>query len=310
MKTVWVQVCLAGKIAQAALLAMHAYSGEEGFRKSTGLANARLLEFKPADTQAYVAWLEVRHRSLPLLQCMQSVPVLYACRCGLCHGGASCRCDYTCMLHAGRHGGVCVPGHGEHEGRGDGRRRALAGHSLADAPLPWRTRPQGCATSHSPCDPDDPLTYNRLLMYSISASAAYSKSHASAWLPPLSCLTRQSQLLARAGFMRQFASVTDVEHPERHIGLVMNELSNASEPTRVLCCGHSLGGALATLGAAWVRSRGLSQTLNVTKAARCCSSGPHQALILTGMREIASTLLCLLVCSDIYLQLACIRARA
>jgi hypothetical protein len=51
--------------------------------------------------------------------------------------------------------------------------------------------------------------------------------------------------------MRQFESVTDPEHPERHISLVLEELSNRSEPTRVLCCGHSLGGALATLGAVW-----------------------------------------------------------
>jgi hypothetical protein len=51
--------------------------------------------------------------------------------------------------------------------------------------------------------------------------------------------------------MRQFESVTDPAHPERHIGLVLEELSNRCEPTRVLCCGHSLGGALATLGAMW-----------------------------------------------------------
>lgn len=51
--------------------------------------------------------------------------------------------------------------------------------------------------------------------------------------------------------MRQFSSVTDADHAERHIGLVLDELSGRSEPTRVLCCGHSLGGALATLAATW-----------------------------------------------------------
>ena len=50
--------------------------------------------------------------------------------------------------------------------------------------------------------------------------------------------------------MRQFASITDAEHPERDIGRVLDELSSGQAPTRVLCCGHSLGGALATLAAA------------------------------------------------------------
>jgi predicted lipase len=51
--------------------------------------------------------------------------------------------------------------------------------------------------------------------------------------------------------MGQFASVTDPDAPERHIGIVLEKLSGGKTPTRVLCCGHSLGGALATLGAAW-----------------------------------------------------------
>jgi predicted lipase len=51
--------------------------------------------------------------------------------------------------------------------------------------------------------------------------------------------------------MRQFSSVSDSNAPHRHLGLVLEELSNKSEPTRVICCGHSLGGALATLAAAW-----------------------------------------------------------
>ena len=53
-------MCDAGKIAQATLLAMHAYDDEETFRKNTGLKDARLVEYKPEDTQVYVAWLDVR----------------------------------------------------------------------------------------------------------------------------------------------------------------------------------------------------------------------------------------------------------
>lgn len=55
----------------------------------------------------------------------------------------------------------------------------------------------------------------------------------------------------RAGFMNQFKSVCDPEAGERHIGITLDELSGGAVPTRVLCCGHSLGGALATLAGAW-----------------------------------------------------------
>lgn len=51
--------------------------------------------------------------------------------------------------------------------------------------------------------------------------------------------------------MNQFGSVTDPDVPERHIGLVLDEISGGATPSRVLCCGHSLGGALATLASAW-----------------------------------------------------------
>lgn len=53
-----------------------------------------------------------------------------------------------------------------------------------------------------------------------------------------------------AGFMQQFAAVVDESKPGMHLGLVLAELSGGRKPTRVLCTGHSLGGALATLGAA------------------------------------------------------------
>lgn len=51
--------------------------------------------------------------------------------------------------------------------------------------------------------------------------------------------------------MNQFKSVCDPESDGRHIGIVLDELSGGATPTRVLCCGHSLGGALATLAATW-----------------------------------------------------------
>ena len=51
-----------------------------------------------------------------------------------------------------------------------------------------------------------------------------------------------------AGFMQQFAAVSSMAKPEENLAEVINQLSGGREPNRVLCCGHSLGGALATLG--------------------------------------------------------------
>ncbi|BDA46012.1 probable lipase at C-terminar half [Coccomyxa sp. Obi] len=56
---------------------------------------------------------------------------------------------------------------------------------------------------------------------------------------------------AHTGFMQQFAAVVDESRPGMHLGKVLAELSGGRKPNRVLCTGHSLGGALATLGAAW-----------------------------------------------------------
>ena len=53
---------------------------------------------------------------------------------------------------------------------------------------------------------------------------------------------------ACAGFLQQFAAVSSLADPENSLSEVLKELSGGAVPNRVLCCGHSLGGALATLG--------------------------------------------------------------
>lgn len=42
--------------------------------------------------------------------------------------------------------------------------------------------------------------------------------------------------------------MVDDTNPAMHMGKVLQELSGGRAPNRVLCTGHSLGGALATLG--------------------------------------------------------------
>ena len=51
-----------------------------------------------------------------------------------------------------------------------------------------------------------------------------------------------------AGFMQQFAAIVDQSRPEQHIGEVLKRFSGDRTPSRILCTGHSMGGALATLG--------------------------------------------------------------
>lgn len=48
--------------------------------------------------------------------------------------------------------------------------------------------------------------------------------------------------------MQQFAAVCRPDEPEKNMAKVIEKLSGGKTPTRILCCGHSLGGALATLG--------------------------------------------------------------
>ena len=51
-----------------------------------------------------------------------------------------------------------------------------------------------------------------------------------------------------AGFLQQFAAVCHPDRSETNMAAVLKELSGGQTPNRVICCGHSLGGALATLG--------------------------------------------------------------
>ena len=58
----------------------------------------------------------------------------------------------------------------------------------------------------------------------------------------------QLELLGVAGFMQQFADIVDEGNSDQHIGRVLERLSEGRKPSRVICTGHSLGGALASLG--------------------------------------------------------------
>ena len=53
---------------------------------------------------------------------------------------------------------------------------------------------------------------------------------------------------AHLGFLQQFAAVCHPDRSETNMAAVLKELSGGKTPTRVICTGHSLGGALATLG--------------------------------------------------------------
>ncbi|CAL5222891.1 g5320 [Coccomyxa viridis] len=56
-----------------------------------------------------------------------------------------------------------------------------------------------------------------------------------------------------SGFLEQLSSVTDPEAATSEYNLVENihRLTDGRQPTRVLCCGHSLGAAVAVLSAMW-----------------------------------------------------------
>ncbi|KAK9813966.1 hypothetical protein WJX73_007164 [Symbiochloris irregularis] len=72
---------------------------------------------------------------------------------------------------------------------------------------------------------------------------------------------------AHLGFMKQFVGVCRPKIAGSDLAAVLLELSGGREPTLVICTGHSLGGALATLGASWA-------ALQWTNAdVRCCTFG-------------------------------------
>ncbi len=54
-----------------------------------------------------------------------------------------------------------------------------------------------------------------------------------------------------AGFQQQLSAVLNADDMEHNIGEALMKLSGGRQPSRVICTGHSLGGALATLCAPW-----------------------------------------------------------
>ena len=70
------------------------------------------------------------------------------------------------------------------------------------------------------------------------------------WLSMIDCgsITTVTWGGATAGFMQQFAAVCHPDRSETNMAAVLKELSGGQTPNRVICTGHSLGGALATLG--------------------------------------------------------------
>ncbi|KAH7439223.1 hypothetical protein KP509_04G051400 [Ceratopteris richardii] len=64
----------------------------------------------------------------------------------------------------------------------------------------------------------------------------------------------ESDIKAHRGFLLAFHDVTNTRSPEENIKLVADRLGAPAENVRrVICVGHSLGGALATLCAHWCR---------------------------------------------------------
>ena len=90
-------------------------------------------------------------------------------------------------------------------------------------------------------------------------------------------LKRRSTACGCAGFLQQFAAVVDESRPGMHLGKVLAELSGGRKPNRVLCTGHSLGGALATLGAC---SAGDSESSLIDRFEFCSPLRPHNLLLL------------------------------
>ncbi|KAL4452502.1 hypothetical protein ABPG75_008164 [Micractinium tetrahymenae] len=53
------------------------------------------------------------------------------------------------------------------------------------------------------------------------------------------------------GFLQQALAITSATSPACNIGCVLASLSGGAAPTRIICCGHSLGGAVASIASVW-----------------------------------------------------------
>eukprot|EP00887_Chlorella_sp_A99_P002580 scaffold6.g2580.t1 len=61
----------------------------------------------------------------------------------------------------------------------------------------------------------------------------------------------QARAKAHLGFLQQCLAVTSTANPDCNLGCALARLSGGAAPTRVICAGHSLGGAVATLVSVW-----------------------------------------------------------
>ena len=92
-----------------------------------------------------------------------------------------------------------------------------------------------------------------------------------AMLPPMLMTS-----LPRAGFLKQFMGVCKPDQTHGHLAAVVRELSRGRAPSRVLCCGHSLGGALATLGE---RAFGSLPPMSAVAVGLALSAGPVSSAV-------------------------------
>jgi Lipase (class 3) len=78
-------------------------------------------------------------------------------------------------------------------------------------------------------------------------------------LADLKFLPRQIEFLpelfpgatAHLGFLTHFTGLTSATDEERNVATALLKLTGGKIPARVICTGHSMGGALACLGATW-----------------------------------------------------------
>ena len=93
------------------------------------------------------------------------------------------------------------------------------------------------------------------------------------------CIQSDLWLIPIAGFLQQFAGVCRPDEPEKNMATVVEQLSGGRTPTRVLCCGHSLGGALATLGKMECMIQ-LAGSVKNQKPSFTCQHTTHQFLLI------------------------------